>query len=185
MLRKTVCFGVCALLAAATFGAPLTAGLHEGRIEIPADADANVYDFPPVSGSIGYFPVDNLEIGAIMGFRKSNKESYWVNGSVWELGVFGEYHMDVDFFLQPYVGARAVQLDGEEDDDNVNEMAAYVGVKAFLTEQVAVSVAVAQQWADEELYDISITGRNAETDTLTQKGDKTATVIRVGLRCYF
>jgi hypothetical protein len=183
MLRKACLIAVVAALAVPGFGATINADAYDLRLDVASGLDTDAYQFPPVSASLGYFPANNVEVGALLGMRKADWDSYWITGSVWELGLFAEYHYDVDFNFHPLVGLRVSMLDGEKDSDTVYQGLLYAGGKVFLTESVALVINGGVAFASEDMYNVDTTG--LPDLTTTQSGDSVGVIFDVGLRYFF
>ena len=181
-MKKLVLGALLLGLGTTVFGATLQKGLNEAKLEASTDFRQDAYDFVPLQGTFGYFIADNLEVGGLLGFRKAAWKSYWVTGSVWTLGAFGEYHFDVDFPVHPYVGASIAMLDGEKGNDTVAQATASGGVKLFLSESFAVSAAATLNWSDKEIYNVDVDYVNGKAD---RSGDQVGVTFELGLRYYF
>jgi hypothetical protein len=183
MLRKACLAALLAALALPGYGATIRADAYDLRLDIQTGLDVDAYQFPPVAGSIGYFPVDNFEVGGLIGLRKADWDSFWVTGSVWELGVFAEKHFDVKINFHPLAGVRLSVLDGEENSDTAYQAFVYGGGKIFLNEFTALVINGGVTFADEDIYDVDTT---RVTDTsVAQDGDSVGLLLDVGLRYYF
>lgn len=184
MLRKSCLIAVAAVaLALPGYGAIIQTDAYDLRFDAETDFDANAYEFPPCSASIGYFPMDNFEIGGLIGLRKADWDSFWVTGSVWELGLFAEKHYDVDFNFHPLLGLRLSLLDGEDNSDTAYQAYVYAGGKIFMTENAAIVINAGVTAATEDLYNVDTT-LNQDLTT-TQSGDSVGMLVDVGLRYYF
>ncbi len=183
MLRKACLIAVVSALALPGFGAVIQADAYDLRLDIQSGTDTDAYDFPPVTASLGYFAADNIEVGGLLGLRKAAWDSYWVTGSVWELGVFAEYHYDVDFSIHPLLGVRLSMLDGEKNSDTAYQAIVYVGGKLFLNESVALAANLGVAFATEDIYNVDTTG--LPDMTTSQSGDSVGVILDVGLRYFF
>jgi hypothetical protein len=186
MLRKSCLIALAtAALALPGYGATISADAYNLRFDMETDFDSDAYEFPPCNASIGYFPVDNFEVGGLIGLRKADWNSYWVTGSVWELGLFAEKHFDLkqDFNFHPLLGLRASLLDGEEDSDTAYQAFLYAGGKIFMTQNAAIVINAGVTAATEDIYNVDTT-LNQDLTT-TQSGDAVGLLVDVGLRYYF
>ena len=183
MLRKVCLIALAAALAVPAFGAVIRSDAYALRLDLETGTDPDAYAYPPVSVSLGYFPADNIEVGGVLGIRNADWNSYWITGNVWELGLFGELHFDVDYRFHPLVGARLSMLDGEKDSDTVYQLFIYGGGKYFLSENMALALSAGLAFATESIY-------NADTETkankkTSQSGDAIGLLLNLGLRYYF
>lgn len=183
MFRKACLIAVVTALAVPGFGATINADAYDLRLDIASGTDTKAYDFPPVSASLGYFVADNVEMGALLGMRKSAWDSYWITGTVWELGVFAERHFDVTFNFHPLLGARLSMLDGEKDSDSVYQALVYAGGKVFLSQNVALVINAGVAFATEDIFNVETTG--LPDLTTTQSGDSVGMIVDAGLRYFF
>ena len=107
---KKLCLIALTLVAVSALtvrGAALSEGMHEFRFDVSQSfGNDNGYDTIPIFGSVGYFPIDNLEFGPYFSFRKTDWGSYWGAGSAWGLGLFAEYDMTSGSPLVPFFTAR-------------------------------------------------------------------------------
>ena len=183
MLRKASLIAVDAALAIPGYGAVIRSEAYDLRLDMQSGVDADAYAFPPASVSLGYFPADNFEVGGLMGLRNANWDSFWVTGNVWELGIFAEYHFDVNFNFHPLVGVRGSLLDGEKDSDTVYQAFIYGGGKVFLSENVAIVIDAGVAFAGDKIYNVD-TKLNQDL-TKSQSGDSVGFLADVGIRYFF
>jgi hypothetical protein len=183
MLRKACLAALLAALALPGYGAKIQADAYDLRLDIATGLDTDAYEFPPVSASLGYFPMNNVEFGGLIGLRKAEWDSYWVTGSVWELGLFAEKHFDVDLKFHPLLGLRLSLLDGEEDSDTAYQAYAYAGGKYFLNEFTAIVVNGGVTFASEDIYDVDTVSQL--DGSVRQDGDSVGLLVDVGIRYYF
>jgi hypothetical protein len=183
MLRKACLIAVVTALAIPGFGAVIQANAYDLRLDVESGPDTDAYDFPPVSASLGIFAADNVEVGGLLGMRRAAWDSYWVTGSVWELGLFAERHFDVDFNFHPLLGVRLSMLDGEKESDTVYQALVYAGAKVFISESVALAVNAGVAFASEDMYDVETI--SLPNDLTDQSGDSVSAIVDVGLRYFF
>lgn len=153
------------LFAIPVFASPPTQqGVYEARIEPIADfVDVGGDMGLPIHGTFGYYLSQNIQLGGSVLFTKKESASYWGKGNVWGLGIYGEFNVDWDFVLYPYVGVGAMLLDDSNNyRDPALQLTVSPGVKVFLTDYVSLSVQADWNAATEELYDFerdySLTG---------------------------
>jgi len=172
------------LLAATSPAAVIRPGVFDARADLGMEVPVGDYDVPPVSLGLGYFPAPNLEAGVLLGYRKMGWDSYWRNSGVWELGLFGEYHLDVNFPLHPHAGVRISLLDGDESSDTVGQLLIYSGVKYFLSEYVALAANIGVALATDSIFDVT-TKTISETEVRSEGGDSVGLFLSVGIRYYY
>jgi hypothetical protein len=183
MLRKACLAALLAALAATGYGATINPDVYDLRLDVQSSLESDAYEFPPLSGSIGYFPIENFEVGGLIGLRNSQWDSYWVTGNVLELGVFAENHLEVDFKVHPLFGLRLSLLDGEENSDTAYQAYLYAGGKVFLTPKTALVLNGGVAFATEDIYNVKTT-RQPDLST-TQTGDSVGAIVDLGLRYFF
>ncbi|MFH0909650.1 MAG: outer membrane beta-barrel protein [bacterium] len=156
---------IVAMLAVAgsAYGASLKQGTQEVVVEglfDPDSAAGTVYDL-----SLGYgtFVQDNVEVGGQVNWSDDDVVTSY------GAGAFAEYNFDQGTELVPYVGAAIDYVNSDiEDVDELDsfQVTGEVGVKYFLAENVAISVAGKYQWSDEDIYaeDGDLTDTNIEVD---------------------
>lgn len=107
------------------------------------------------NGSVGYFIMDNLEIGAVL------TTLYIENGAdngddltAFGLGPFVEYNFDLEMAVVPYVGASLTYqyLDAGTLDDDAFQVRGDIGIKYFMTENWALDGAIYLAWASEDIF---------------------------------
>ncbi len=114
----------------------------------------------------GYFIADNLEIGLIASFRKTEWDSEWGINSIWGFGVFSEYNFETGGPLLPYVGARLTILDGNDNSDTAINATAMAGLKLMLTQSAALAIGAFYDIASEDIYVID---RKPDNQNITAK----------------
>ncbi len=183
MSRQACLFILAATLALPGYGATIRADAYDLRFDLQTGVDPDAYSYPPVSAGLGYFIADNVEIGGLLGIRSADWDSFWITGNVWELGLFGEIHFDVDLNFHPLAGIRLSMLDGEKDSDTAYQLFLYGGGKLFLSENVALAIQAGVAVSDEEIYDVDTHLR--PNGTTTQKGDSIGLLLDLGIRYFF
>ena len=184
MSRKACLVALVATLAIPSFGANIRSDVYDLRLDMQTGTDPEAYSYPPISASLGYFPAENVELGGLIGLRNADWDSFWVTGNIWELGLFSEYHFDVDFNFHPLLGARLSMLDGEKDSDTVYQLFLYGGGKVFLNENVALVLNAGVAFATEDMYNVDTT-LNSDKVTTTQSGDSMDLLLDLGVRYFF
>jgi hypothetical protein len=129
-----------------------------------------------LDATIGQYVLDYWELGAVIGLGTSDSISQF------RLGLFTEYNFELQTTVLPYTGLSvnflAVDVDAREPGKPAgSETAASIGLelglKSFLSENVAVFGAVFTEWATEDVF---VSGNNVQD---------TNTGIRWGLRFFF
>jgi hypothetical protein len=148
-MKKALAIVAVLALAAASYGMTIA----EGTTEIGVDG---YYDAESVNGSVisldlgyGVFLMDNVEVGAAVGFLDNDALT------TWRLGAFAEYNFDIGSELVPYIGATVNWANSDVDQGEENdaiEGVASAGVKYFVTETLAIDGAANMKWASEEIY---------------------------------
>ncbi len=157
-------------MATSTFPAGTREVLFEGSLTLENHKGSTRAD---ILAGYGYFPADNIEIGVLASFRKTEWDSAWGINSVWGIGGFGEYNIETGGAWLPFGGMRLMLLDGNNSDDTCLNATAMVGLKLMLTRSTALSIAGHYDIATEDIYFID---GKAENDNLTAKA---------GLRVFF
>ncbi len=103
----------------------------------------------------GVFVRDAIEIGGLLGY--TSYEDYYGSGSDWKvMAISGlvEYHFDMASMTVPYVGAEIGYISYEAGtlDDSTFVYGPKVGVKYFITDNVAVDVALKYMLAGEDIF---------------------------------
>ena len=118
-----------------------------------------IVDFEGIDGGVdytldvsyGYFILDDIEIGPMIGFASYGKlESF-------SIGIFGEYNIDFDSPVVPYVAMRLAYVSAKNDyigGDNKNsvEFEPAAGLKFFIAENVAISGEFYYDIASDDVY---------------------------------
>ncbi len=121
----------------------------------------------------GYFIIDNMEVGLLGSFRKTEYESAWGINSVWGFGVFGEYNFETGGPLLPFTGLRLMVLDGNESGDTAVNATLVAGVKLMMTRLAALSIGVYYDVASDDIY------------VIDKKEDNTNLTGKAGFRVFF
>ena len=124
-----------------------------------------------VESGLGYFVVDNIEVGGIMDW------GYDGNNMGLGLGGFGEANLDLDSFIMPYFAMRLQYNFGPYysniADRNYILWEPAVGLKFFLSESVAIYSELYFDLATEKAF---AQGTDAKNNDLG---------LKAGVRCYF
>jgi hypothetical protein len=175
---KTCAIAVAAVLACLpAFAASIPEGTTEVRAEVAYEiTDADSSERVPLQGGIGYYVRDNVQVGGLVSFVKKEFDSYWGQGTVWSLALFGEYNLPTSGDWLPFVGGQLGFLDDDSDRDAVFSAALSGGLKYFITGTAGLSAQFNVHWADEDIYD-------AEADQTG--GDSVAVSATAGVRFLF
>ena len=103
----------------------------------------------------GVFVRDAIEVGGLLGY--TSYEDAYGSGNDWKvlaIGGFVEYHFDMDSMTVPYVGAEIGYTSYEAGtlDDSAFVYGPKVGVKHFITDNVAVDAALSYMLATEDIF---------------------------------
>lgn len=151
----------------ATAGSTFPAGTREVILEASLDLENHKGSTrADVLAGYGYFPVDNIEVGVLASFRKTEWESAWGINSVWGIGGFAEYNLETGGAWLPFGGVRLMLLDGNSSDDTCINATFMLGLKLMMTRSTALSIAGHYDIATEDIYFID---GKAENNNLTAK----------------
>ena len=171
-----VCF--LSMLCAGLFAAPL----KQGSFEIRGDASYTSDDVTiPIDGGLGYFVMDDVQVGGMVSFVKKNWGSYWGIADVW--GVWGFVEKDFTQWSKTFVPYADLALGVMEGDrpwnGNVFVSKVSAGAKYLLNQRTAIAAQVNFNWAADDIYNF-----NRVNDT-TGSGDSTDFSFDVGVRFFF
>lgn len=137
-------------------------------------------DFDTANGTLvdlevkyGYFWIDDLEFGALAGFRDDNMYQEW------KIGGFSEFNFRLESPVVPYIGAALTFVDSEvtigAEKLGTSAVAGdfSLGLKYFLVENVAIDTDFVMSIASDDVYP----EKEAMSDTDMRW--------RIGLRFYF
>ncbi len=123
-----------------------------------------------IEAGAGYLIRDNLEVGGLADWRYDGTDM----GA--GLGLFGEYNLDLDSFVMPYVGLGLRYRFGDyyRHVAGSSYLVAQpaVGLKFFLSESVAVYTELVCEWATEEAF---VQGGESKRHSIG---------LKTGLRCF-
>ncbi|MFA7158686.1 MAG: hypothetical protein WC299_05230 [Kiritimatiellia bacterium] len=124
------------------------------------------FDFLLDTG-LGYFVLDNIEAGGLL--------TWGYNGSKFGYGVggFGEFNIDLDMIMMPYVGMKLQYFFGDFYIKNFVNVEFTGGAKFFLSEQVAIYTELYYDLASEDAYINDNEAKNYDVG------------LKLGVRCYF
>jgi hypothetical protein len=178
-----------ALLSIPVFAAPPTQqGTYEARVQAMADlGDVEGNVGVPIEGNFGYYLTQNIQLGGEVLFGKKDFDSYWGKGNVWGLGVYGEFNVDWDFVIYPYVGVGAMLLDDSNDKadrGNVFQLTVSPGIKVFLTDYISLSLQANWESATDDIYDFK-RDEGIPEDQISGSGKTSALTGAVAIRFLF
>lgn len=110
-----------------------------------------------ISGSYGYFLMDNLLAGALAGYASYEDTVTGFNSDtrIWMLGGFLEYHFDIGMLTVPYAGLEAgyasYRLFGAPSESSFF-YGPKAGMKYFLSENVALDMALKYLIATDDIF---------------------------------
>ena len=151
--------------------------LHKGTQELSLSGEMDWDGFDDldyfVRASYGWFVADGFEFG-LTGSLSDQQDS-----RQFSFGLFSDYNFFRKGKLVPYVGASVEWANADLDirDLTVNQdavlLGAELGVKYFIRENIAISLATVYEWASDEVFD--------SVDSFEDNRQ----VIRLGMRFYF
>lgn len=149
MKKYFVALAVFACLTApSVFAQPLEQDTMEvildGWVDFNTPGGKTGYD---IGLGLGYFLFDNFEVGPAFSMAGDGSD----NG--WGLGGFGEYNFNFDMPLVPYVGAKVFYINGDYYyGESAVEFMGALGLKFFLSENVALGCAFQYYYSTEDVY---------------------------------
>lgn len=131
--------------------------LLEGTQELNVAGNLNFdTDNYNLTAGYGYFVADNWEIGGDVTASLSDETD------TWDVSLFTEYNFTNSSDFVPYIGISAGVLSAENGDTNFLQQddsgfvfATQLGVKYFVTKNVALSAEFEQSWSDLEVQGLS------------------------------
>ena len=163
------------------FGEAMDEGAYETRLGVLYNfADDNDNKNTAIQGALGYYFWNDIQMGAFVSFDKKGgeTESFWGVDDVWGLGVFGEYNVQMDSAIVPFLGVSAGLLDGDQAGDTVYVIDLSSGVKCFVTDTIAIAIQLNLEWASDDIYNVD---RDPDTNDILA-GDNFAVTAEVGIR---
>ena len=150
-MRKFFVLAIAVAFATAVCAQPtIQEGTRELLIEGGWDSEGATGTELDLAVGYGVFVRDEIEVGGTLSYESLSGGDL----KVWELGGFVEYHFDMASMTVPYVGARVsyASYDQVVLDDSVFKYGPRVGVKYFITDNVAVDVGLTYLFATEEVF---------------------------------
>ncbi len=146
-MRKIIPALAVIFLAASAFATPIVQDTLELRLggNVDFDNPNGECDFLFDTG-LGYFVVDDIEGGGLV--------TWAYDGSNFGYGVggFGEFNLDMDVFIMPYVGLKLQYFFGDFYVENFVNVEFTGGLKFFLSESVAIYSELYYDLASEDTY---------------------------------
>ena len=155
-MRKFFVLAIAAAFAASVCAQPaIQEGTRELIVEGGWDPDGASGTELDLTVGYGVFVRDAIEVGGLLGYT-SYEDAYGA-GSDWKvlaIGGFAEYHFDMASMTVPYIGAEVGYTSYEAGslDDSTFVYGPKVGVKYFITDNVAVDVALTYMLAGEDIF---------------------------------
>jgi hypothetical protein len=141
------------VVALFTIGSAHAAMLSEGTKELTlsggVDFDSAADTEVAVEVGYGYFIVDNLELGGVVGILDNDLVT------LWEAGVLAEYNFDTGGSFIPYVGAGVLFAGSDPDQGDSNNGAVgqfSAGSKLFITEAFAIDASLDFRVASDDIF---------------------------------
>jgi len=158
------------MIAASSYGVMISEGTRELVLE-------GSYDFESAAGSaldlnvkLGYFVLDGIEVGGLVGVSDDDFSTDW------RIGAFAEYNVDLGEPIVPFVGVSTGWLRFDPDVGSSEDtifLGAEAGAKYFIAENIAISLSYQFTWADEDVF--------VEDDKVTDTDHR----IVLGMRFFF
>lgn len=166
------------LLAALALAIPAPAPASLLPAEMRELAVSGLLDFDTGAGTLvdfdlffGYFVTDGVEVGLEAAIRDDDVWTFW------SAGLRAERNFDLGTEFVPYLGLSLAygEAESEVSDDTGSAaiLGGQVGVKYFLTEYLALSVALVAEAATDDVFPAD------------DGADNTNAKIELGIRCFF
>jgi hypothetical protein len=151
---SAVALGLFLLSCPSLLASPARQGCTEAQVSVLLDVrDSHQEDRPILSGALGYYLLDWLQIGAKVTYESVEADSAWGYGAVWGLGGFAEAEWRRwKCMVTPYVSA-GLQFYSENESGTVTVLTVSPGLKWFLTQTIGVAAQANLDYASREIYD--------------------------------
>ena len=172
-MKKLIIILALVALAGTCHAGALDMDSQELGVKGLVDFDTLYGTYVDLEVKYGYFWIDDLEFGGVVGFSDDNQLT------MWKLGGFAEYNFRIESPVIPYLGAALSFSDSEVTIGANKEGTGAVvgdfgvGVKYFLVENVALDTDFVFSIASDDIF--------PEKDKITDTDLKW----RLGLRFYF
>ena len=139
-------------LAASAHAAPIALGTQEIQFNGGIDVDSVAGTAIEFSAGYGYFVADYVQVGGLFGF--SNDDIL----STFAVGGFAEYNIETETAVMPFVGTqlRLIYADVDtafgSESETAGALGLYVGLKFFVTEDLALTMRALVETATEDIY---------------------------------
>ena len=149
-MRKLVFVLSCVAFTAVAVAAPAERGTRELSVSGSFDPKGATGTTVDLSGRVGYFIFDYVEVGLIGGY--SDDETV----QMWSGGVFGELNVPVNDTFVPFIGAGArygnTEIDDPAEETDSVTLDLFGGAKFLVSENLAVSLAYVFSQANEDVF---------------------------------
>ena len=155
-MRKYLVMVLVAAVAAGAYAQPaIQEGTREVLIDGSWDPDGPTGTVLDLTFGYGVFVRDAIEVGGQIGYSSTEDAGgVGVDSKTLWLGGFVDYHFDMGTMTVPYVGADISYGNRELGtwDESAFVYGPHVGVKHFITENVAVNIALQYLLATEDVF---------------------------------
>lgn len=151
-MKKIASILAALTIASVAHAAPIALGTQEvlfyGGIDFESPSGTAV-DF---DAGYGYFVADYVEVGGLFGFSNDDYISSFAAGG------FAEYNFETETDVLPFVGTQLRLIYADVDtafgsqSETAGALGLYVGVKFFITEELAISMRALFEAATEDIY---------------------------------
>ena len=147
---------------------------------LQADTASNDHDALTLIGGIGYYPIEQLAVGAYASVRNSDRLYPYRMKQMYGFGLFSEYNFAHTAVLQPFGGLRLGFIDTTgPGNPTTMHAAAMGGIKLAFNRNVALAVAGVFNWTQDDILDYK------QSDDGTFSSSNTDLGVEVGLRFGF
>lgn len=151
MKKQLLALILAGLTAGSVHAVTLATETMETRLEGNIDPTTAAGTLIDVAFSYGYFFMDNLQAGGRVALRDDN------NLTSYNVGGFAEYNFETGSedwlpFVEGSLGLSHNDIRGFKSNDTALVLGLQGGVKYFIAPNVAVSSALALDWASEDIY---------------------------------
>jgi opacity protein-like surface antigen len=149
-MKNRFFFSFVALLAAGFTATAATLKQDTQEFRVDGSFDPETYgggEFK-VALTYGYVLQDNIEVGGRLHYQ-DNEDT-----SLFSLGGFGEYNFALESDAMPYVGLELSFISGDTgiEDNSAVALTGYIGVRYFLTEDVAIGAQLRGTAATDKVF---------------------------------
>jgi len=176
-LLSAAAMGLVLLGSDPLFASPAKQGCTEAQLSVLLDVqDSYNEDRPIISGSLGYYLLDWMQIGAKVTYESVKADSWWGYDAVWVLGGFVEAEWRRwDCMVTPYLNTSLQAASGNESH-MATIFTVSPGLKLFFTETIGLSAQANFDFASGEIYTY---------DDITKTGERTDISAAIALRFLF